>query len=168
MQFHLCLMCVCLSPALSTLQPRAFQHHLSMSLSTYDISSSVTFNATYLLLCHRQLSIPCCMNRVNCSSPHRTTTTLCVLYGEPCTTCCVAILNMPVHVHVHCRFVGHAVLHFFLRTIISYKTHDCVHLLHTACGSSTTTSGITPTHSNCLALQWLITTPMLMTSLSVY
>ena len=81
----------------------------------------------------------CCV-----SSPRTTTTTLCVLYDEPCTTCYVAFLYIPIHVglwNVLC-----------CASLYGYKTHDCANLLYTACGSSTTTNGITPARPKCLAL----------------
>ena len=136
------------SPALSTLKSVCLPMPPSyVTVNFRHFTSSVASNATYLSLCHHQLltnnailqvTIPCHVNRVNCCcilSLH-TTTTLCILYGKPCTTCCVAILYIPVHVTVGCR-TCHVVL-LYIQTI---KTHDCIHLLHKACGSLTTTCG---------------------------
>ena len=106
------------------------------------ISHFVTINSRQRAIL--QVTIPCRVNRVNsCSvlSPHTTTTTLCIFYAEPCTTCCVGFLYIPVYV------VSQNVP--YCASIFSYKTHDCVHLLHRAHGSSTTTSGVAPAQPKC-------------------
>ena len=145
-QFHWCLVCMCLSLALSTLKLCAFQHHLSLSPSYF--TSPMTSNATYLSLCHHQLS-----TNSNSTSDHplpREQSQLLLhfvstymynnlFYAEPSTTCCVGFLYIRTST---CSFVEHAALCFNIN--FSYKTHDCVHLLYRAYGSSTTTSGVTP------------------------
>ena len=92
-----------------------------------------------------------CLNGINSCSysfPHATTQLFVFLYtvNHVYTTCCSTCIVVCIPVRVGLLNVP---CYDFLRTVLSTL---CVHHIHRAGSSLTTTSGVTPAHPKCLAL----------------